>query len=94
MASYVHILRTGKGWTRWRVASDWYRDCQPETRLFTNCCACRVRADECKVRVERLKAHMGYWEPMHQIVCRTGKGCNANPKKRRGMALREWMHYG
>lgn len=93
--TFVHILRTGKGWTRWRVASDWYTNVTPEQKLFTDCCCCNVRADQAKVRVERLKAHHeGYWEPQHQLVCRSGMGCNANPRKRRGRDWRHWMHYG
>ena len=91
----VHILRTGKGWTRWRVASDWYSNVTPEQKLFTDCCACNVRAADAKVRIEQLRSvHQGYWEPRHQVVCRAMRGCNANPRKRRGMSLRQWCHYG
>ena len=91
----MHILQTAKGWTRWRVAADWYTNVEPATTLFTDCCACNVRADEALVSIERLKSHhMGYWEPRHRIRCRAGMGCNANPRKRCGRYLRELCHYG
>jgi hypothetical protein len=32
-----------------------------------------------------------YYEPRLEIRCAAGFGCDANPKKRRGRHLREWM---
>lgn len=87
------ICRSRAKPTRWRIASKWYVDCPPEEKLFTKCCACRVRADHCKVRIWR-EPRMSYYEDRHEIVCRKGFGCNANPRKRRGMELRELCHYG
>lgn len=92
--SQMHILRTGRR-SRWRVASSWYTNVSPEQKMFTACCACNMRADQVKVRIERMKSHMiGYYDPRHQIACRSGMGCNANPRKRRGRYLRELCHYG
>ena len=92
--SHLHILRAGRGGkTEWKTASDHYTNVTPDEKIITECCVCRMRADECDVQI-LLEPEWSYMEPVHKIRCKKGFGCDANPRKKCGATLRSWSHYG
>lgn len=83
-------------------------------KVWTDCCACKVPAEDTVSRVitswDCPLGGFGSYEPPYaqdadlptgayydariETVCAEGCGCVANPRKRRGMALRAWMRDG
>lgn len=84
-----------RGWSEPKPGHQFFRDTAPSFRLMTTCCNCRQRADECSVKHTLHDpddlADMGNWcGPFIRVECAPGTGCDANPRRRIGMHLREW----
>jgi hypothetical protein len=118
---YVHLHRP---WWRgtyntpaW-ASHERLTDLPPDERVLTECCCCRMRADETvAVVTSHLDAPLGmqwherpyprrhedwdrdrepadyfisWYDPTVRITCGPGFGCDANPRRLRGKAMREW----
>ena len=75
--------------TDWRPAVDHFDNVTGDEIQFADCCACNMPLRELDVKV----VEGGYAGFAFVYACQSGKGCSANPRRRRGAYLRCLSHY-
>ena len=75
--------------TDWLPAVQHFNNVTGDEIQFADCCACNMRLRDLDVKV----IDGGYAGFSFGYRCQAGKGCSANPKRKRGAHLRSVMHY-
>jgi hypothetical protein len=66
---------------------------RPDGSVTTECCVRRRPAIECVLRIMH-EAEPSYYEPITEIRCAEGKGCNEDARLKAGADGRRWMVFG
>jgi len=81
-----------QGWTDWKRTTSVFRWTRG-MMACPSCCYCRIPSKDTEASYWNIEPgtpfeEISYCSPTPRIRCAPGKGCNAEPRKRRGSHLR------
>ena len=84
-----HICTSFYGWGSWEAVPRGFDNIK-KGMVLTDCCVCYMPLEEARYRCEITNVESWY-PPLREVCCAPGFGCDANPRRSNGAALRAAM---